>query len=287
MNTNALHYYIKLTRLDRPIGIYLLLWPTLSALWLAAEGFPGLPVVLIFTLGVVLMRSAGCVINDFADRKIDGRVKRTVARPLAAGLVSSQAALWLFFGLLVLSFGLVLFTNARTVGMSVVALLLASTYPFMKRHTYLPQVVLGAAFAWAIPMAYTALAVPLSDVAWLLFSATVLWTVAYDTLYAMVDRDDDLKIGMRSTAILFGDADRLMVGLIQALTWVTWLIIGFKANLGLFWWLGLTISAGLFGYQQWLIRTRERSACFAAFLNNHWIGMVLFVGLALDYLVII
>jgi len=287
MNTNVLHYYIKLTRLDRPIGIYLLLWPTLSALWLAAEGFPGLPVVLIFTLGVVLMRSAGCVINDFADRKIDGRVKRTVARPLAAGLVSSQAALWLFFGLLVLSFGLVLFTNARTVGMSVVALLLASTYPFMKRHTYLPQVVLGAAFAWAIPMAYTALAVPLSDVAWLLFSATVLWTVAYDTLYAMVDRDDDLKIGMRSTAILFGDADRLMVGLIQALTWVTWLIIGFKANLGLFWWIGLTISAGLFGYQQWLIRTRERSACFAAFLNNHWIGMVLFVGLALDYLVII
>ena len=285
MNTNALHYYIKLTRLDRPIGIYLLLWPTLSALWLAAEGFPGLPVVLIFTLGVVLMRSAGCVINDFADRKIDGRVKRTVARPLAAGLVSSQAALWLFFGLLVLSFGLVLFTNARTVGMSVVALLLASTYPFMKRHTYLPQVVLGAAFAWAIPMAYTALAVPLSDVAWLLFSATVLWTVAYDTLYAMVDRDDDLKIGMRSTAILFGDADRLMVGLIQALTWVTWLIIGFKANLGLFWWIGLTISAGLFGYQQWLIRTRERSACFAAFLNNHWIGMVLFVGLALNYLV--
>ncbi|MFT4675639.1 MAG: 4-hydroxybenzoate polyprenyltransferase [Reinekea sp.] len=287
MNTNALHYYIRLTRLDRPIGIYLLLWPTLSALWLAAEGFPGLPVVLIFTLGVVLMRSAGCVINDFADRKIDGRVKRTVARPLASGLVSSQAALWLFFGLLVLSFGLVLFTNARTVGMSVVALLLASTYPFMKRHTYLPQVVLGAAFAWAIPMAYTALAVPLSDVAWLLFSATVLWTVAYDTLYAMVDRDDDLKIGMRSTAILFGDADRLMVGLIQALTWVTWLIIGFKANLGLFWWIGLAISAGLFGYQQWLIRTRERSACFTAFLNNHWIGMVLFVGLALDYLVVI
>ncbi|ATX75554.1 4-hydroxybenzoate octaprenyltransferase [Reinekea forsetii] len=285
MNTNVLHYYIKLTRLDRPIGIYLLLWPTLSALWLAAEGFPGLPVVLIFTLGVVLMRSAGCVINDLADRKIDGQVKRTVARPLVSGLVAPGAALWLFFGLLVLSFGLVLFTNARTVGMSVVALLLASTYPFMKRHTYLPQVVLGAAFAWAIPMAYTALAVPLSDVAWLLFSATVLWTVAYDTLYAMVDRDDDLKIGMRSTAILFGDADRLMVGLIQALTWVTWLIIGFKANLGLFWWIGLTISAGLFGYQQWLIRTRERSACFAAFLNNHWIGMVLFVGLALNYLV--
>jgi len=285
MNTNVLHYYIKLTRLDRPIGIYLLLWPTLSALWLAAEGFPGLPVVLIFTLGVVLMRSAGCVINDLADRKIDGQVKRTVARHLVSGLVSPGAALWLFFGLLVLSFGLVLFTNARTVGMSVVALLLASTYPFMKRHTYLPQVVLGAAFAWAIPMAYTALAVPLSDVAWLLFSATVLWTVAYDTLYAMVDRDDDLKIGMRSTAILFGDADRLMVGLIQALTWVTWLIIGFKANLGLFWWIGLTISAGLFGYQQWLIRTRERSACFAAFLNNHWIGMVLFVGLALNYLV--
>jgi len=286
MNTNALHYYVKLTRLDRPIGIYLLLWPTLSALWLAAEGFPGLPMVLIFTLGVILMRSAGCVINDFADRKIDGQVKRTVARPLVSGLVSTRAALWLFFSLLLLSFGLVLLTNANTVGMSVVALLLASAYPFMKRYTYLPQVALGAAFAWAIPMAYTALAVPLSDIAWLLFSATVLWTVAYDTLYAMVDRDDDLKIGMRSTAILFGDADRLMVGLIQLLTWITWLIIGFKANLGLFWWLGLAVSAGLFVYQQWLIRTRDRTACFAAFLNNHWIGMVLFVGLALNYLVV-
>jgi len=287
MNTNALYYYVKLTRLDRPIGIYLLLWPTLSALWLAAEGFPGLPMVLIFTLGVILMRSAGCVINDFADRKIDGRVKRTVARPLVSGLVSSRAALWLFFGLLMLSFGLVLLTNTYTVGMSVVALLLASAYPFMKRYTYLPQVALGAAFAWAIPMAYTALAVPLSDIAWLLFSATVLWTVAYDTLYAMVDRDDDLKIGMRSTAILFGDADRLMVGLIQLLTWMTWMIIGFKANLGLFWWLGLAASAGFFAYQQWLIRKRDRTACFAAFLNNHWIGMILFVGLALNYLVVI
>ncbi|WP_320824408.1 4-hydroxybenzoate octaprenyltransferase [Reinekea sp.] len=286
MNTSALHYYIKLTRLDRPIGIYLLLWPTLSALWLAAEGFPGLPMVLIFTLGVILMRSAGCVINDFADRNIDGRVKRTVARPLVSGLVSSRAALWLFFSLLLLSFGLVMLTNAYTVGMSVVALLLASAYPFMKRYTYLPQVALGAAFAWAIPMAYTALAVPLSDTAWLLFSATLLWTVAYDTLYAMVDRDDDLKIGVRSTAILFGDADRLMVGLIQLLTWISWLIIGFKANLGLFWWLALAVSGGFFAYQQWLIRKRDRDACFAAFLNNHWIGMVLFMGLALNYLVV-
>ena len=283
MNTNALPHYVKLMRLDRPIGIYLLLWPTLTALWLAAEGFPQWQTLFIFILGVIVMRSAGCVVNDYADRKIDGHVKRTVSRPLASGLVSEKEALALFFGLLLAAFILVLLTNPLTVKMSVVAVLLASSYPFMKRYTYLPQVVLGAAFAWAVPMAFTALDIRLQDTTWLLFSATVLWTVVYDTLYAMVDRDDDLKIGVRSTAILFGDADRLMVGILQLFTWLTWLTLGLKAQLGLFWWLGLTVAALLFGYQQWLIRTRDRDACFKAFLNNHWVGLALFIAILFDY----
>lgn len=270
-------------RLDRPIGIYLLLWPTLSALWLAAEGLPDIPTLLIFTFGVVFMRSAGCVINDFADRNIDGRVKRTQKRPLAAGLVSEKEALLLFSGLLIASFILVLFTNATTVKMSFIGAGLAACYPFMKRYTYLPQVVLGAAFAWAVPMAYTALEIPLQQSTWLLFTATVLWTVVYDTLYAMVDRDDDVKIGVRSTAILFGDADKLMVGLLQVMTWLTWFALGFHAELGPLWWLALVLVAGLFAYQQWLIRTRARDACFAAFLNNHWIGLILWVALILHF----
>jgi len=223
------------------------------------------------------------VINDYADRNIDGHVDRTTTRPLASGLVSTKEALTLFFGLLVVAFGLVLLTNKMTILMSIGAVLLASTYPFMKRYTYLPQVVLGAAFSWAIPMAYTALEVPLQNVTWLLFTANVLWTVAYDTLYAMVDRDDDLKIGVRSTAILFGDADKLIIGVIQLLAWFTWFFIGLQLELGLFWWLGLAAASGFFIYQQWLIKDRDEDACFKAFLNNHWVGMVIFVGLVLDY----
>jgi len=284
MNINALPHYIKLTRLDRPIGIYLLLWPTLSALWLAADGFPDIGVLIIFSLGVVLMRSAGCVINDYADRKIDGHVSRTHTRPLAAGLVTEKEALALFSVLLLAAFFLVLLTNTLTIKMSFIAALLAATYPFMKRYTYLPQVVLGAAFAWAVPMAYTALETPIEEATWLLFSGTVLWTVAYDTLYAMVDREDDMKIGVRSTAILFGDSDRLMIGIIQVLTWLTWLFLGFQSDLGIFWWAGLVIAAGLFIYQQWLIKDRDKDACFKAFLNNHWVGMVLFLSLVLGHL---
>jgi 4-hydroxybenzoate polyprenyltransferase len=283
MNTNALPHYFKLMRLDRPIGIYLLLWPTLTALWLAAEGLPRLSTLVIFALGVVFMRSAGCVINDFADRKIDGHVERTQARPLAQGLVSEKEAIGLFLALLAASFVLVLLTNADTIKMSLVGALLASSYPFMKRYTYLPQVVLGAAFAWAVPMAYTALDVPLQDTTWLLFSATVLWTVVYDTMYAMVDRNDDLKIGVRSTAILFGDSDKLMVGILQIITLLTWAVLGIQAELGVFWWLALSAATGLFVYQQWLIRERDRDACFKAFLNNHWIGLALFVGLIVNY----
>lgn len=283
MNRTALSHYIKLTRLDRPIGTYLLLWPTLSALWLAAEGLPPVETLLIFTMGVLVMRSAGCVINDFADRRIDGHVKRTVSRPLATGLVSAREALTLFAVLVLTAFILVLLTNAETIKMSFVALALASAYPFMKRYTYLPQVVLGAAFAWAIPMAYTAQNAPLQDTTWLWFSACVLWTVVYDTLYAMVDRDDDLKIGVRSTAILFGDYDRLMVGLLQGMTVLAWFFVGLRAELGGFWWLAVLIATGLFIHQQWLIRGRDRDACFRAFLNNHWVGLVLFIALILNY----
>jgi 4-hydroxybenzoate polyprenyltransferase len=284
MNINALPHYIKLTRIDRPIGTYLLLWPTLSALCLAADGIPDIKNLLIFTLGVFLMRSAGCVINDFADRKFDGHVKRTVSRPLASGLVTEREALTLFALLVGVAFILVLLTNWVTIQMSGVAMLLAATYPFMKRHTYLPQVVLGAAFSWGIPMAYTALEVPLTTTTWLLFCANILWTVMYDTQYAMVDRDDDLKIGIRSTAILFGDADKVILAVLQVLTLLAWALIGINSELGLGWWLGLAIAAGLFVYQQWIIRERDRDQCFKAFLNNHWVGLALFVGLILDIL---
>lgn len=284
MNISALPHYIKLTRLDRPIGIYLLLWPTLMALWLSAEGFPDLKTLIIFSLGVVFMRSAGCVINDYADRHIDTHVKRTRSRPLTSGLVTEKETLFVFAALLAGSFLLVLFTNVLTIKMSVIAVALAATYPFMKRHTYLPQVVLGAAFAWAVPMAFTALGKPMNELTWLLFTATVVWTVAYDTLYAMVDREDDIKIGVRSTAILFGQADRLMVGLLQGMSWLAWLLIGIQAELGLFWWMALAIVLGLFVFQQWLIRERNTDACFRAFLNNHWVGMALFIGLVLEYM---
>lgn len=283
MNGKTLENYVNLTRLNRPIGIYLLLWPTLSALWLAAEGFPDIKTLIIFSLGVLIMRSAGCVINDYADRKIDGHVSRTKDRPIATGLISEKHALLLFFSLVFLALVLVLMTNALTVKMSLVAVLLASAYPFMKRHTYLPQVVLGAAFAWAVPMAYTALGSPLDETTWLLFSATVLWTVAYDTQYAMVDREDDIKIGVRSTAILFGKNDRLMIGVLQALAWLTWLFIGFQADLGTLWLTGLFGAAILFSYQQRLIRQRNPAECFNAFLNNHWVGLILFLSLVLEF----
>lgn len=210
--------YTQLTRFNKPIGSYLLLWPTLWALWIAADGVPPLSLLIIFIAGVFITRSAGCVINDYADRHIDGHVKRTAERPLALGLISSKEALMLFAGLMLLAFVLVLFTNRMTIWMSFGALALASLYPFMKRHTHLPQVVLGAAFGWAIPMAFTAVDETLPLVAWLIFLAKLLWTVAYDTMYAMVDRDDDIKIGVKSTAILFGKQDKRIIGLLQIAT---------------------------------------------------------------------
>ncbi|WP_020679625.1 4-hydroxybenzoate octaprenyltransferase [Marinobacterium rhizophilum] len=280
---DRLDAYIQLSRVNKPIGIYLLLWPTFWALWIAADGVPPLDILLIFTAGVVLTRAGGCVINDFADRKVDGHVKRTAARPLTSGRVSSREALVLFAVLMSLAFVLVLFTNSTTVKMSFGGLLLAFCYPFMKRYTHLPQVVLGAAFSWAIPMAFTALEADLVPNAWLLFLANLLWTVAYDTYYAMVDRDDDLRIGVKSTAILFGDADLLIIGLLQGLSLLCLVMVGNNLGLGPYYYAGLAAAAGFFIYQSWMARGRDRDACFRAFLNNHYAGLVIFVGLAADY----
>lgn len=279
-----LRVWVELTRLNKPVGIYLLLWPTLWALWVAAGGFPQIHLLVIFTLGVVLMRSAGCVINDYADRNLDGHVKRTRMRPLPAGRISEKETLGLFAALCFASFVLVLFTDRQTVLLSLGGVLLATAYPFMKRYTYLPQVVLGAAFSWAIPMAFSAEAGEVPRVAWLIYAANLLWTVAYDTLYAMVDRDDDLKIGIKSTAVLFGDGDRLAVASLQALVIVALVLLGSQLQAGISYYASLVVAAGLFGYQQYLIRHRDRDACFAAFLNNHWVGAVIFAGLSMDYL---
>lgn len=269
-------------RMHKPIGALLLLWPTLWSLWLAADGFPRWDVLIIFVLGVFVMRSAGCVINDFADRKVDGHVKRTRERPLVNGQVSSREAIALFIGLCLLAFGLVLLTNTLTIQLSVGGVLLAFCYPFMKRFTHLPQVVLGAAFAWAIPMAFAAQSGSLGAEVWLLYTAVVLWTVVYDTFYAMVDRDDDLRIGVKSTAILFGEHDRLMTGVLQALTLYALLMVGSRFELGTWYYVSLGVAALLFAYQQYLIRFRERDACFKAFMNNNWVGFAIFIGVVAD-----
>jgi 4-hydroxybenzoate polyprenyltransferase len=286
-NLNRLHPrawdFIQLMRLDKPIGIYLLLWPTLWALWIAAKGVPSAANLLIFILGVILMRSAGCVINDYADRNVDGHVKRTEARPLISGKVQPREALVLFGILLAMSFALVLFTNSTTVWLSFGGVALAACYPFMKRHTYYPQVVLGAAFSWGMPMAFTAQTGELPATLWLLYLANLLWTVAYDTYYAMVDRDDDLKVGVKSTAILFGDADRLIIGCLQALALLCLLLAGARFSLGVYYHLGLGIAAGCFAWQLWSTRKREPQACFAAFLHNHWAGLAIFLGIVADY----
>tara|TARA_R110001592_G_scaffold4275_14_gene24014 strand:+ start:7591 stop:8469 length:879 start_codon:yes stop_codon:yes gene_type:complete len=274
--------FIQLMRLDRPIGTWLLLWPTLWALWLAADGLPNIRVLVIFILGVVLMRAAGCVINDFADRHIDGHVTRTLGRPLATGKISAREALITFGILVAISGFLVLLTNGMTFFLSLGGLALAALYPFCKRFTFYPQLVLGAAFSWAIPMAFAAQTGELPHTLWLLYLANLIWTVAYDTEYAMCDREDDLKIGVKSTAILFGEADRAIIGILQGLTLLCLLVVGARFNLGLYFHLGLIGMLGGFVWQQWLIRDRQPQACLRAFLSNHWAGMVVFIGLALD-----
>lgn len=275
--------FIRLMRLDRPIGTWLLMWPTLWALWLAAEGVPDLNILIIFILGVVLMRAAGCVINDFADRNFDGHVERTTQRPLATGEVHSREALILFSLLCLLAFILVLFTNPLTLLLTPMGLALAACYPFMKRYTHFPQLVLGAAFSWAIPMAFAAQANSLPPALWLIFAANLVWTMAYDTAYAMEDRPDDLKIGIKSTAVFFGHYDRLAIGCLQLATLVLLTLAGLAFDRGLLFFMGLGFMAGFFIWQQWLIRDRQRGPCLAAFLNNHYAGMLVFIGLALDY----
>ncbi|MFT4777408.1 MAG: 4-hydroxybenzoate polyprenyltransferase [Oleispira sp.] len=276
--------FLELMRLNKPVGIYLLLWPTLWALWIAAKGIPDFSVLIIFTLGVIFMRSAGCVINDYADRNVDGHVSRTVGRPLVTGAVSSKQALILFFGLLTASFVLVLFTNTLTIQLSFAGAALAAIYPFMKRHTHLPQIFLGAAFSWAIPMAFAAQADELPKYVWLIYMANLSWTVAYDTMYAMVDRDDDIKIGIKSTAILFADADKVMIAILQGITIFCLFLLGSELSLNVFYYLGLIAAIGLMTYQQWLIRARDKAGCFAGFINSHWVGVAVWLGLVLAYL---
>ena len=281
---NRLGEYALLMRLHRPIGIYLLLWPTLWALWLAGQGQPPRGVVLVFVLGVVLMRSAGCVINDIADRKFDPHVTRTRDRPLAAGRVSLSEAIALLLTLCLLAFALVLTQNTLTIQLAFAGLALALSYPFMKRFHSLPQVHLGAAFGWAIPMAYAAVIGELPAVAWLLFLGNVLWSVIYDTQYAMVDREDDLRIGVKSTAILFGKHDRRIIGYLQIALLAVLILIGLLAGRGGAYYLGLFVAAWFALYQQYLIRNQEPAACFQAFLNNNAFGLTVFCGLLLDFL---
>lgn len=283
LQTNRWLPYIRLMRLDKPVGIYLLLWPTLWAVWIAADGNPSWWIVLVFVLGVVLMRSAGCVINDYADRHIDNKVERTRERPLTSGQVTEKEALILFTALALCAFMLVLTLNKLTIILSLGGVLLAASYPFMKRYTHLPQAYLGAAFGWAVPMAFAAQTGQLEPRLWWLFLATLLWALIYDTMYAMVDREDDLKIGVKSTAILFGQYDRLIIGLLQLSMLAVLLLVGQSFELGAIYYGSLGITAVLMVYHQWLIRRRDRPSCFKAFLHNHWIGLVIFLGIVLDY----
>ena len=278
----GLQYYL-LMRFDRPIGIFLLLWPTLWGLWIAAEGAPDGWVLTVFVLGVVLMRAAGCVINDIADRDIDPHVRRTQLRPIAAGRVSVKEALRLFIILCLLAFTLVLTMNRLTILLAFVGVFLAATYPYIKRYTHLPQIYLGMAFGWSVPMAFAAQTGTVPVIAWLVFIATVLWATVYDTLYAMVDRDDDVRIGVKSTAILFGEADRVIIAIIQGLLLLVLWLIGQRLSLGGYYYTGLLVAAALAVYQQYLIRERQPGQCFRAFLNNNWLGIAVFLGLVLNY----
>lgn len=281
---DRLREYALLMRLHRPIGIYLLLWPTLWALWLAGNGQPPRGVVLVFVLGVILMRSAGCVMNDIADRKFDPHVARTRDRPLAAGRVRLGEAAGLGIALCLLAFALVLTQNPLTVKLSFVGVALAISYPFMKRFHHFPQFHLGAAFGWGIPMAYAAVTDALPPVAWLLFLGNVLWSAIYDTQYAMVDREDDLRIGVKSTAILFGERDRRIIGYLQVALLVLLFAVGLLSGRGWIYYVGLFVAAWLGLYQQFLIRDRQPAECFKAFLNNNGFGLVIFCGLLLDFL---
>ena len=278
-----LRHYALLMRLDKPIGIWLLLWPTLWALWIAGEGHPDPAIFTIFMLGVVLMRSAGCVLNDFADRHIDPYVERTRSRPIASGAVSPMEALTLFVILGLLSIGLATQLNRTAQLMAVVGAALTVIYPFIKRFVSVPQFVLGAAFGWAVPMAFAAETGSIEQLAWLVFGTALIWAVIYDTFYAMVDREDDVKVGVKSTAILFGDADLFVIGGLQLLMLTSLFLIGDMAELGAWYYASLVVAAILMGWHQWIARDRDTRQCFRAFLHNHYIGMVVFIGIVLHY----
>lgn len=275
--------YWILMRFHRPIGTLLLLWPTLSALWFANLGVPPIKYLIVFTLGVIVMRAAGCVVNDIADRNFDGKVARTKDRPLATKQISVKHAIYLACGLVGVAFGLVCFTNLDTVLLSIVALVLAAIYPFMKRFTHWPQMILGAAFAWAIPMAFMASQATLPLSCWLLFTATLIWAVAYDTLYAMVDREDDVKIGIKSTAVLTAPYDKILVFFCHLLVLSLYLFLGLLWHMPMIFFITLVMALALAVYQQWLIRDNSRENYFKAFLNNNTFGMLLFLGVSLSF----
>jgi 4-hydroxybenzoate polyprenyltransferase len=277
--------WLRLMRFDRPIGIALLLWPTWWGLWMAAGGLPSFKNLIIFTLGVIVMRSAGCVINDYADRHIDPNVERTRSRPIAAGEIAPRQALFLFVILLVVALGLVLLTNRLTILLAFGGALLAGSYPFFKRFTHFPQVVLGAAFGWAIPMAFAAEAGTIPALAWWLFAANLIWTVIYDTQYAMADRADDLKAGVKSTAIAFGRFDVPIIAALMGLMTALLLIIGLQYLPEPAWFTATALVFLHFQHQLWRIRKRNPEACFRAFLSNHWIGLFIFAGIATSYLI--
>lgn len=283
-SVDRLAQYAKLVRLNRPIGNFLLLWPMLWALWIAAGGFPKTLVLVVFVAGVVVMRAAGCAINDFADRNIDGHVARTRQRPLATGRVTATEAVMIFVVLSLIALGLVLLMNRLTILLAIPGVILAATYPFMKRVTHLPQVHLGAAFGWAVPMAYAAQTDKIPPLGWLIFVSAVVWATIYDTEYAMVDRDDDVKLGVKSTAILFGEQDRLILGVLQVIMMASLVLIGTRAGLGPIYYAGVAVAGAMFVYQQYLIRTRDRDGCFRAFLNNNYLGGIVFAGIVLNYL---
>jgi 4-hydroxybenzoate polyprenyltransferase len=278
-----LRNYVELMRLNKPIGVWLLLWPTLWALWLAGEGHPDPGVFLVFVVGVIVMRSAGCVLNDFADRNIDPYVERTRARPIASGAVAPAEALTLFIALALIAIGLAAMLNRPAQVLAIIAAGLTVVYPFIKRFISIPQFVLGAAFGWAVPMAFAAQTGEARQLGWLVFGTALIWAVIYDTFYAMVDREDDLKVGVKSTAILFGDADLFVIGGLQLLMLVSLVFIGDMANLGIWYFSSVCVAAILMGYHQWLARDRKPAACFEAFLHNHYIGLIVFVGIVLHY----